>query len=74
MATPKTLLQLAGVPTSLPNVNDTALLIIDMQNEYLSTGKVPLHNVDKAFEKGKQILQLAREKKVLCASHTYVSE
>ena len=62
---PRTLLQLAGVTRHPPaSANDALLLIIDMQNHYLSTGSVPLHNVEEALENGKQVLEAARRQSI----------
>ncbi len=39
-----------------------ALVIVDLQNEYLATGQLPLVNINQAVENAKKILVDAREK------------
>lgn len=39
-----------------------AVVIIDLQNEYLASGKLPLHEVDAAVEKAVQVIEDARSK------------
>ncbi|RZJ55802.1 MAG: cysteine hydrolase [Flavobacterium sp.] len=42
----------------------TALLIIDVQNDYFENGRMPLVNAKEASEKAKNVLNLFREKKL----------
>jgi nicotinamidase-related amidase len=57
----KTLLQYVGVKSEPSTLKDAALVIIDMQNEYLSTGNVPLEGVENAIQQGKLLLERARK-------------
>lgn len=41
-----------------------AILVIDLQNEYLPTGKLPLVGIDKAAENAARIIGNAREKDI----------
>lgn len=60
MPEPKTLLQMAGAPRTLPDLADTALVIIDAQNEYRSGGLV-LDGIEPAIERAASVLAAARE-------------
>ncbi len=41
--------------------NDTALLIIDMQNEYFEGGKMPLSGINEAASNAEELLKFFRE-------------
>eukprot|EP01116_Phalansterium_solitarium_P023942 TRINITY_DN861_c0_g1_i4.p2 TRINITY_DN861_c0_g1~~TRINITY_DN861_c0_g1_i4.p2 ORF type:complete len:205 (-),score=69.34 TRINITY_DN861_c0_g1_i4:130-744(-) len=66
MSEAKTLLQIAGIPNAPSKLSDAALLLIDIQGEYLPTGNVPLQNVEAAIGSAKELLERAR------AAHTPV--
>lgn len=42
-------------------MSKSALLIIDLQNEYLSTGKLPLVNIEQATENAAKVIAKARQ-------------
>jgi nicotinamidase-related amidase len=42
-------------------MSKSALLVIDLQNEYLSTGKLPLVNIEQASANAVQVIARARE-------------
>ncbi|UJA01812.1 cysteine hydrolase family protein [Acinetobacter johnsonii] len=42
-------------------MSKSALLIIDLQNEYLSTGKLPLVNIEQATENAVKVIAKARQ-------------
>ena len=52
-----------------------AILVIDLQNEYLSTGKLPLVGIDKAADNAAKIITDAREKaiQVIHVQHIFVN-
>jgi nicotinamidase-related amidase len=60
MSEPKTLLQLAGASTSPGPLNESALVLIDCQLEYV-TGALPLHRVSEALAEAGRVLALARD-------------
>jgi hypothetical protein len=60
MTTAKTLLQLAGADLSPPKLRDACLVLIDLQNEYLS-GPVAVLNADAAIGNAARLLSRARE-------------
>ncbi|MCP5073345.1 MAG: cysteine hydrolase [Rhodobacteraceae bacterium] len=55
----KTLLELSGADTSLPALKDVVLVLIDMQNEYLS-GPLALPDVQAAVTSAQNLLRLTR--------------
>jgi len=55
----RTLLQMAGAPQTPAKLADSALLLIDCQNEY-RTGALPLHGVDAAADEVANLLAAAR--------------
>lgn len=57
----KTLLQIAGANLEPSSLKESAVILIDMQNEYLPTGNVPLHGVQEALDQGEALLKRARE-------------
>lgn len=59
MTTAKTLLQLAGADLKPPRLGDAALVLIDIQNEYLA-GPLALSGVDPAVEAAARLLARAR--------------
>jgi nicotinamidase-related amidase len=56
----KTLLQMAGVNAVPARLGDSAVVIIDAQNEYV-TGKLPLAGVDAALAQVAALLDAARQ-------------
>ncbi|MEM6440580.1 MAG: cysteine hydrolase family protein [Pseudomonadota bacterium] len=60
MTEAKTLMQLSGADTSPPAMAEAALLVIDMQNEYLS-GPLALPDARAAIDRAAGLLSLARE-------------
>ncbi|HYB08939.1 MAG TPA: cysteine hydrolase family protein [Alphaproteobacteria bacterium] len=59
MHEPKTLLQMAGASTQPSRIDDSALVLIDCQREYVD-GKLALPGVKPALEEAGRILSLAR--------------
>ncbi len=59
MSLPKTLLQMAGAPATPHPLAESALLLIDLQNEYRD-GKLPLPGVQGAVEEAAALLARAR--------------
>ena len=59
MAEPKTLTQIAGAPLTPSPLGNSALLVIDLQNEYQS-GALKLDQLDRALTETKKLLALAR--------------
>ena len=59
MTTPKTLLELSGADLNPPDIKDSTLIIIDMQNEYLG-GPLELPAAGAAIAKAKTMLESAR--------------
>jgi nicotinamidase-related amidase len=59
MSSPKTLLQMVGVNGGHALLSDSAIVVIDAQNEYVN-GKVPLHGVDAALDQIARVLDVAR--------------
>ena len=59
MSTPKTLLQMAGADLNPPSLSQSAVVIIDAQNEYLD-GKLPLPGTMPAIEAIRTLLAKAR--------------
>lgn len=59
MSTPKTLLQMAGAPLEPGKFSESAVVIIDAQNEYLN-GKLPLPGVEAALDNIAILLKAAR--------------
>lgn len=59
MAEPRTLTQIAGAPLTPSPLASSALLVIDLQNEYQS-GALPLDQLDRALNETKKLLSLAR--------------
>lgn len=55
----KTLLQMAGARCEPAQLSESAVVIIDVQNEYVS-GKLPLTNVDMALDAVASLLRAAR--------------
>lgn len=62
MTEPKTLLQLAGADLTPAKLADAALVLIDIQNEYLA-GPLALPNADAAVANAKALLAKARAAK-----------
>jgi nicotinamidase-related amidase len=60
MTAPKTLLELAGADLSLPNLSQSCLVLIDLQNEY-RTGPLALPGADTAIANAARLLARARE-------------
>ena len=59
MTAPKTLLQLSGADLSLPNLGQSCLVLIDLQNEY-RTGPLALPGADAAIDSASRLLARAR--------------
>lgn len=57
---PKTLLELAGAPVSPTHLNDTVLIVIDAQREYVD-GKLPLAGATSALAEIGKLLARARK-------------
>jgi nicotinamidase-related amidase len=60
MTAAKTLLQLAGADLSLPRLGDACLVLIDLQNEYLS-GPIALPGANAAIAVAARLLARARK-------------
>ncbi|MGO1120871.1 cysteine hydrolase family protein [Rhodovibrionaceae bacterium A322] len=60
MSAPKTLLEMAGAPNRPHALADSAVVMIDAQNEYVS-GKLVLPGVEAALDEGACLLELARQ-------------
>lgn len=60
MSTPKTLLELAGAPLDPATVESAAIVMIDMQNEYLD-GPIALPGAETAVGHAAKLLDAARE-------------
>ena len=60
MSQPQTLLSMAGVPATPPNLSASAVVMIDAQREYLD-GRLPLSGVTAALEEGSRLLSAARQ-------------
>lgn len=60
MTTAKTLLQFAGADLNLPRLGDAALVLIDIQNEYLA-GPLALPDAGPAITRAAALLARARE-------------
>jgi nicotinamidase-related amidase len=56
---PKTLLQMAGAPLEPSRFSESAVIIIDAQNEYV-TGKLPLSGIEPALDNIAILLKAAR--------------
>lgn len=59
MSTPKTLLQMAGAPLTPSRFSESAVVIIDAQNEYVN-GKLPLAGIEAALNNIAILLKAAR--------------
>lgn len=59
MSAPKTLLQMAGAPLEPSRFSESAVIIIDAQNEYVN-GKLPLVNIEPALDNIAILLKAAR--------------
>ncbi len=60
MSTPKTLLGHNGAERTPSALADSALLIIDAQQEYIATGRLPLDGVEGALDNIAALLEAAR--------------
>src|SRR3982074_389036 len=60
MAAPKTLLELSGADLRPPRLRDAALVMIDLQNEYLA-GPIALPDATIAIASAAKLLARARE-------------
>lgn len=60
MAAPKTLLELSGADLKPPRLRDAALIMIDLQNEYLA-GPIALPDAQSAIASAAKLLARARE-------------
>lgn len=58
-STPRTLLSMSGADTTPNRLNESALVLIDCQNEYV-TGALPLHRVADALDEIAILLKAAR--------------
>ncbi len=45
-------------------MNNKAVLVVDLQNEYLASGKLPLVNIDRALQNAKRVIDDARSKQI----------
>jgi len=61
MSQPKTLLQMAGADGTPHALEESAVLLIDAQNEY-RTGRLPLTGIEPALAEGGRLLAAARDK------------
>lgn len=61
MAAPKTLRQMVGLPTAPGPLDESALVLIDCQMEYVD-GVLPLPGVGAALEEAGRVLSLARSR------------
>lgn len=59
MASPRTLLEMAGAPNTPPPLDRAALVLIDCQMEYVN-GALPLPGIAVALAEGARVLALAR--------------
>lgn len=59
MSAPRTLLQMAGAPLEPSRFSESAVVIIDAQNEYVN-GKLPLVGIEPALENIAILLKAAR--------------
>ncbi|WP_439639486.1 cysteine hydrolase family protein [Nevskia sp.] len=59
MAEPRTLTQIAGAPLTPSPLANAALLVIDLQNEYLK-GALKLDQIERAVSETQKLLALAR--------------
>lgn len=59
MSGPKTLLQMAGAPLEPSKFSESAIVIIDAQNEYVN-GKLPLSGIEPALDNIAILLKAAR--------------
>ncbi|MGY8664830.1 cysteine hydrolase family protein [Bradyrhizobium sp. UFLA05-109] len=59
MTAPKTLLQLAGADLALPELAESCLVLIDIQNEYCA-GPLALPDAESAIARAAQLLSRAR--------------
>jgi nicotinamidase-related amidase len=57
----KTLLEAVGVDNKPSSLKSSVLVLIDMQNEYLPSGNVPLIGVESALNEGSKLLNRARK-------------
>jgi nicotinamidase-related amidase len=57
----ETLLDKVGIKKTPSTLKDSTLVMIDIQNEYLPSGNVPLEGVEQAIEENKKLLDRARE-------------
>ena len=46
------------------NMSKQAVLVVDLQNEYLATGKLPLVNIDRAVQNAAKVIAAARSKHI----------
>lgn len=60
MPTPKTLLGLSGAERSPSSLAESAVLVIDAQQEYTAKGRLPLDGIDGALERIAALLDAAR--------------
>lgn len=60
---PKTLTQIAGAPLTPSPLEKSALLVVDLQNEYQS-GALKLDELDRALAQTRKLLELARARGV----------
>ena len=60
MSTPKTLLSLSGAERSPTSLANSAVLVIDAQQEYTAAGRLPLDGIDGALERIAALLEAAR--------------
>ncbi|MBL6933588.1 MAG: cysteine hydrolase, partial [Rhodospirillales bacterium] len=60
MSDPKTLLEMSGAPMEPSKLSDSALVLIDCQNEYVS-GVLALPGVTAALKEAKKVLARARD-------------
>lgn len=60
MTSPRTLLSLAGADTTPNRLDESVLVLVDCQNEYVS-GALPLHGVEAALSEVSVLLAAARK-------------
>lgn len=45
-------------------MSNQAVVVVDLQNEYLATGKLPLVNIDRALQNAKRVIENARSQNI----------
>lgn len=45
-------------------MSNQAVVVVDLQNEYLATGKLPLVNIERALQNAKKVIESARNQQI----------